>query len=491
MGKEPFETPVHLRSKTVKAGAWSLAETGVARALGFAQTLILARLLAPDDFGLFGSALLVLYILDTFAKTGFETALVQNAGKIDHYLDTAWTIQVIRGFVLAIAMTIVSPIAGLFFSEPEIIPIILVLGLSVALRGFDNIAVVELKRNLEFRGIFQMEMISALVSFAVTLVFALALRNAWALVASRITWTVVHVVASYRIRPYRPSLQINRLLLSNLLGFGKWITGTSILKLLILQGDDLFVARVLGTESLGLYQMAYRISQAPATEISSVINRAAFPAYSRIQFDLERLKGAWLRTLQISQSLTVPVAGGILAIAADFTKVVLGTGWLEIIPVMQVLAVLGAIKTFNFAALLNSVGKPEQVTKFSALRLVLMVLLILPLTSAYGLVGTALSVLLASVFVFPFPLAASLGSVNSTLKELLRIISPPWISTIVMVGVLLSFREAYGEANLATLVAEILLGLATYCLILFLLDLASGSSIRKIMQETVAQLRNK
>src|SRR4030042_3231124 len=122
----------------------------------------------------------------------------------------------------------------------------------------------------------------------------------------------------YVISSYRPRLQLNRTQARELFRFGKWIAGTSILIFLIINGDDIFVGKLLGVVMLGFYQMAYKISNTPTTEITLVISQISFPAYSKLQDNLPKLKDAFLMILKLTAFISFPLAAFIFIIAPEF-----------------------------------------------------------------------------------------------------------------------------------------------------------------------------
>ena len=204
---------------------------------------------------------------------------------------------------------------------------------------------------------------------------------------------------SYLIHPYRPHLSSDLGKAKKLFGFGKWILGSSILIFLITQGDDIFVGKLLGATALGFYQLAYRISNMPATEITHVISQVSFPAYSKLQDDLAKLREAYLRVLQVTTFLSFPIAGLIFVLAPDFTKILLGEKWMPMVPAMQVLAIFGAIRAFGATtgSIFQGVGRPSILTKLAAIQLLMMIAIIYPLTNEFGIFGTAIAILIPNL----------------------------------------------------------------------------------------------
>jgi len=317
----PGET---LSQKVVKGGFWVFFLRIVNRGFSLIRLIILARILSPNDFGLMGIALLTMSTLETFSQTGFQQALIQKKEDIESYLNSAWTVLILRGFALFIILYFIAPYAAIFFNSPEAKPIIQVIGFAILIRALTNIGVIYFQKELEFRKQFIYQFSGTLADFIVALSAVLILRNVWALVLGLLAGNIVRCFVSYLVHPYRPHLSKDLGRAKELFGFGKWIMGSSILVFLITQGDDIFVSKILGTTALGFYQLAYRISNMPATEITHVISQVTFPAYSKLQNNIPKLREAYLKVLQFTAFLSFPIAGLIFILAPDFTKIFLG-----------------------------------------------------------------------------------------------------------------------------------------------------------------------
>jgi lipopolysaccharide exporter len=424
-----------LRTRVVCGGIWVFALRITDRLFKLARTIILARVLAPADFGVFGIALLAMSALETFSQTGFNAALIQKKEDTKPYLDTAWTVQAIRGVLLALILFTIAGHAAAFFDAPAAKRILQVIALSVLLRGFTNIGVVYFQKELEFRKQFLYQLSGTFADMTVAISMALLLRSVWALALGLLAGALVRMVLSYFIHPYRPQLGFNQQQFKELFGFGRWVLGSSILVFLITQGDDIFVGKLLGVTALGFYQLAYRLSNMPATEITHVISQVTFPAYSKLQDDIPRLREAYLKVLKLTAFLSFPIAGLIFVLAGDFTKIFLGQKWMPMVPAMQLLVLWGLIRSIGATTgpIFASIGKPGIATKLQFLQLVLLVVLIYPLAMTWGIVGTSLAVVFAA-------LVANLAAIYMVLKvakctacNFSKIISVPLMSTAVVV----------------------------------------------------------
>jgi len=402
MAPTPIEQLPHqsLSQSVVKGVAWVFSLKIISRGLGFVKTIILARLLAPEDFGLLGIAMLAISTLETFSQTGFQAAIIQTNDDAEQYLDTAWTVSAIRGTLLFLILLFSAPMVASFFKSPDSASIIKVIAVSTLISGFTNIGILFFQKELDFKKQFFYELVPTLFNLSLAITLAFIMRDVWALVWGGLLGNFVQLLMSYILHPYRPSFRIAKNKFSELFAFGKWVLGSSILGFLVTQGDDIFVGKLLGVTALGIYQMAYLISNLPASEITHVISKVTFPAYSKLQNDLPRLKAAYLNVLQVTAFLSFPIAFLILVMSSDFTTLFLGEKWMPISPAIQILVFAGLTRSIAAASgyLFYAVGKPNIDTKLQIIRFVVLIVLIYPLTKSIGISGTSLAVLF-SIFI--------------------------------------------------------------------------------------------
>lgn len=161
--------------------------------------------------------------------------------------------------------------------------------------------------------------------------YALVSPTVWALVFGHIAGRAVKVIASYLVHGYRPRPAFERAYAVEMLTYGKWIFGSSVLSFLTNEGDDVFVGWALGAASLGIYQMGHRISNAPATEITHTISRVVFPTYAKLQDDTDALHRGYLETLKLIALVAIPATVGIVFVIPLFTRAFLGSDWTSMI----------------------------------------------------------------------------------------------------------------------------------------------------------------
>lgn len=457
------------RRRISRGGAWVFSGRVVQQVLFLVRTVVLARLLSPNDFGLFGIALLTLSVLDTFSKTGFQQALIQKKGDIRPYLDSGWTVSVIRGLLLYSALFFLAPCAAAFFNAPAATLIIRVMSLSVLLQGFTNIGIVYFQKELEFDKRFVYELSGVLADFVVALTAALLFRSVWAFVLGLLAGNAVRCIASYAMHSFRPRLSFHLGKVRRLWGYGRWIFGTHIVTFLFNQGDDAFLGKVLGVMTLGFYQMAYRIGQVPATEFAKVISEITFPAYSKLQDSPARLKDGFLKILGVTVFVVLPLAGFIFVLAPELTSVFLTDKWLPIVPSLRILIAAGLVRAFTTTggALFQGVGAPNMDCRMNVYRLCALAATIYPLTLWLGMNGVALAVVIGNLACLPTWFLQTVKTARTSFRDYFRCVFPPSLATVAACAVLALLKTHLG-ATLASFLLLAALSAALYASFLYL-----------------------
>jgi len=476
-----------LSRKVIRGGFWVFALRFTNRGLGFIRTIILARLLAPSDFGLLGIAMLAISTLETFSQTGFQAALIQKKDNAESYLDSAWTVSVIRGCVLFGLLFFSAPLVAKFFNSPQATLIIRVIAVTVLISGLRNIGVVFFQKELEFNKQFSYEFSATIIDLSVAVALAFILRNVWALVWGGLAAHCVRLYMSYSLHSYRPRISFEKEKFQELFGFGRWVLGSSILVFLITQGDDIFVGKMLGVTALGLYQMAYLISNLPATEITHVISQVTFPAYSKLQDDLPQLREAYLKVLQLTAFISMPFAGGIFILAPEFTKIFLGDKWMPMVSAMQALVFSGLVRSIQATTgpIFLALNRPEIEPKWQTIRLFVLFVLIYPLSNHWGILGTSIAVF-SSTFISTLGFAFLVLKITSCgIYPFFKRISLPFINALSMVLILLALKNSFTSIRILHFTLLTGVGIILYLCITYLFDKTLNYGMQGLVRESL------
>ncbi len=401
VGEPPGE--FSLTTRVVRGGAWVFAGKVAGRGLQVIKLVVLARLLVPEDFGLFGITMLAMAAIETLTTTGFEKALIQRRDDARAHLDTAWTVQILRGLVIAALLFAGAPLVAWFFDEPRTVPLLRVLCLTKLLGGFRNIGMVYWRKELEFSKEVLYGFSISFVSAAVGILLAFVLRNVWVLVWSSLAGAAFGVILSYAMQSYRPRPNWNTAQARELFGYGKWLLGNSILTYLAMKADKAILGYILGAASLGLFTMAERISHLIA-EVSTMTNSVMMPAYAKVQNNRKKLGRGFLKVYECTFSLIGPMTLGLIIVAPPLVRTVLGHDWEMAIRPLQILslwAFLIGVVTLSAPVFLGTGHPYFQVWK-SLIRGGVTLSSIIPLTRWWGISGASVAALLGLVAISPF-----------------------------------------------------------------------------------------
>lgn len=463
-----------VEERAVRSGVLISATKFVNRLFQLGELIVLANLLSPSDFGLFGIAMIVLTGFNQFTNLGLDIALIQrNEENIDPFLDTAWLLRVGRSVLVFTIVVLIAPLIASIFNEPNLTPVLRFVALTVLVSGLRNPGIVYFQKDLEFHKDFVWKIGSTVPAVVVSLGVALISPTVWSLAFGALTNSVAGLVISYAIHGFRPRLKFDTGRAGEMLRYGRWITGSSIISYLVTKGDDVLVGWILGTASLGLYQMSFRLANAPATEFSYMLNKVLRPTYSKIQTEGKRIENVFEQSLLLVASISFPMALGILAVAKPFTHAFLGSKWIPMIPAMEVFAIIVVMRSLPSPAgsLLEAIGHPDYKTKSQFAGFVMMAIIIYPAIVSFGITGAAMAT--GARFLISGPLTYYLV-VNRTgfdHRPVIRAITYPALGSAAMLVVVFSVQRLveFGS-SLLEFAASIGVGIVTYAVLMFLFD---------------------
>ena len=382
--------------RVVRAGSWSFGLHVAETLLGLLRFVVLARLLAPADFGLFGIGMLAMLAMDAFTRTGFLPALVQREGDITPCLDTAWSVHALRGVLLALLLLLLAPLVAGFFEAREALPMVRVISLCLVLQGLSNIAVVFFQKELQFHKQFAYRFSGVAVELLVSVGAALLLGTAWALVYGLVAGDLARLVASYLAHPYRPGFRLDREVIRSLFHYGRWVTLNGILVFISVRGAGAVVGKIVGVAGLGLFQMAGRIIQTAFNDFMTAVGNVAFPTFAGLQHEPERAARVYLALTGFCLAVILPMALGILILGREFTVLFLGDRWLPMVPALQILTVSGVLNAVRITGrpVFMGQGRPRVVFQMQCARVGVLAVTVVPLTLQWGITGAAVAVLM-------------------------------------------------------------------------------------------------
>jgi O-antigen/teichoic acid export membrane protein len=450
-----------MRGEIAKGAAWMVAFRMFDRSIGLVSTSVLARLLAPNDFGLVAMAMSVIAIIELLTAFGFGVALIQMQEPRSEHYDTAWTLS----FLLAVLGGVVTALAAVpaanFYGDPRLGPVMWAIGASWCISSLENIGTVLFRRELNFGAEFRFLAAKRMVGFVVTLASALTIGTYWTLVIGTASARIAGVVLSYVMHDYRPrfSLACAR----ELFGFSGWLLFNNLLTVAWSRLPHFYVGRVFGAKELGNYSVGAEVAQLAQTELIAPINRAMFPGYARLVSDPPLFRRTCLDATAAILLIALPVSVGIAMLAGPFVRLLLGAQWGEAVAIIQVLAVAGTATalTSNSMSIYLALGRPHLVTVVVLARLVVFLAALALTGTAYGLAGVAYAETASTTIGLLVALPITFAKAGIRLRQYLAVSWRPVVASTVMGWIVAAaVRPEFNSASSVSAAMQLLAGAA-------------------------------
>ncbi|MER7798022.1 oligosaccharide flippase family protein [Microbacterium sp. NPDC096154] len=473
-----------LAARAARGAAWSSVSSLVLRLGGVVVGIVLARILAPEQFGVFAIAITVQGVLMTLADLGLSADIIRSPHP-ERIAPTVATLGLVSGAALAVATAATSAPTAALLGSPEAGPVIAVLSVTLLLAGATVVPYGMLQRRFQQRELFVVAVCDLIVSTVVTLGLVAAGFGALALAIGRVAAQATGSVLLFAFARVRPRFGLDHSQLRAVLAFGVPIAAANLLSWALLNADNVVLARTVGVVGLGYYVLAFNVSNWPMSALSQVVRSIALPYFSRTgepgtgEARSGQAGGALAALTGVAWAAALP-AGALLAVlSAALVEVVYGEKWLPAAPVLAALGVYGALRVvFDlFASYLYAEGRSAPVLWIQVASLIALVAGMLVATPLFGIVGAAwVHVAVALALILPGYLLA-VRRAGARLRPLLRACLRPTIAVLPAAAV------GWGlDALLASPLAALLAGgagaAATYLLVVGPWLLARVRSLR-------------
>ena len=471
-----------LARRAGSAVVWRSAALAGEKLIFLVRLIILARILAPSDFGMVAIGMAAMVLMVTLTDLGIVSALVQKPARDKSHLDTAWTLSVVRGGLVALVLFFAAPVIAGAFGEPAARPFVQAMAVTFVLRATASIGIAQLNRELHFRSLACMGLATAVVNTIVAVALASSL-GPWSLVWGSIAGAVTFLTTSFIAAPYRPRFRLDFDAVRSIIRFGRWIFLIGILAVLSDITLRLIITRQLGVAELGIFFMAARLGFLPAQLISEIIGTVAFPVYAHLQDNQQKAAGIYRKLLLATSAMMIPVCTVFLFLTPAIVTGLLGERWQGTIVVLQFLiasTVVGIIVE-SLAPLMKGIGRPAKLVWMDSVQFLVLVSLGGVLVGRLGLTGAGLAWLgsiLAQQFVAYFYARDLLGE---PFRGVGRVFLAICLSAAVAVAI------AMGVVNTVNGVTGILAAaagaLVSALLVMFFLDKRLDLGLREILTE--------
>jgi O-antigen/teichoic acid export membrane protein len=462
-----------VKSRVLSGLKWNAISTIAIRGTDFGVKLILARILLPEAYGIVGMAMIIISFLEVVSDMGLFNALVQK--KEDEfselrYSSAFWFLLVLASIFALCFYGFISQLGATFYNEPLLVPVLNALSFYLFFNILSIVPRVLLTRQLNFKSLVQITFTGTALSSVVAIALAIAGYGVWSIVVKYLVSSST-IFLSYWIKVnWRPQFKFNWQTLRQLAGYSTYTQINNVLFFVRNNIDYLVIGKLVGAHVLGVYTLAFTLSEVLRTQLYSILNKVLFPVYSKIQDDTEQIKKYYLKIMRFTAMLTFPVSIIFIGLSENIILAFFGAKWLEAADPLRILAVASMIFAISGtpAEVLKGIGKPSVSFYLNMINTFVIALPLIYLGQKYfGLNGVAYAVCIhytTSRLAFHYYMKKY---IHITDEEVFLVLRKPVMAAITMLLVIEAGKLTSMENNLVLIVAG---SLASLVYILFFKD---------------------
>jgi O-antigen/teichoic acid export membrane protein len=392
-----FPGPLGIGRAMAKGTGWTVGTQLTIQGIAMLSTMILARLLVPADFGLVALATALSGALHAISEFSFDQALIQNQSAARREYDTAWTLSICRNVILAGALAVGAGLIASSFGDERLEAVVYWLALATFFNGFQNIAVVDFRKELAFHRDLVFMVVGKLGPTVVTIPLAFIWRSYWALVAGIVAGSVFRVTLSFAMHTYRPRISFDSW--RDLLHFSKWLLIGNLCAFIYGRSSTFVLGKISGAGAVGVFTLSGEIAGIATANLLMPLRRAILPGYAKLATDVERLHDIFVDIFGVVFLVGAPLTLGIGLVANPLVRITLGEQWLGAIPLIEILSVGEFLQLITAAAspIYIATGRPHYTAVLFSGSAIAMVPLLIFATERAGVFGAAYATVAVTV----------------------------------------------------------------------------------------------
>lgn len=351
-----------LRQKVISGIGWTTLNRISEKGLKFAISVLLARLLTPEAFGLIGMIVVFTGFASLFADAGFGAALVQREEIEERHLSSVFWLQAVLGILLTLGFASAAPLIAQFYGEPLLELLTMFVAIQFTIESLGTVQTALFRRTMDFKKITIVKLVATIVSGSIAITLALLDYGVWSLVWQTVVNTAGDVAAVWVLSSWYPRFLFDWRALRELASYSTNLLGFNTINYWTRNSDDLLIGRYVGSSGLGIYNRAYETMMLPIYLIRGIIGEVMFPTLSRLQKDTDLVRRVYLRATRTIGFISIPMMCGLMVVAESFVLALFGPKWEAVVPVLQVLCLIGIKQPVSSTTgwIFKSQGRTDQ-----------------------------------------------------------------------------------------------------------------------------------
>jgi O-antigen/teichoic acid export membrane protein len=449
--------------QAVRGSLWSYLSFFSGKLLNFLTTIILARLLVPEEFGVVALCTVAIQYLDILNTSGIESALIARRDKLEEASNAAFIANIVLGFISFMVAWISAPLFADYFKSPTVTSLFRLLAFSLPISGLRLVPDALLQRTLQFRTKLIPEISRNIFKGIISVILAYLGYGAWSLVWGVLVGEFVSLVLSWIFAKWKPGWRFDRQASGEIVAYSVQIAMVNVAGAILNNVDYLIVGRTLGTLALGLYTMAYRVPELIIRGLNQVVAKVSLPILAQMQSDRESLRSVYFGYVRYISIFTLSIGFGLALTSNYFVETFFGVQWSESSVPMSFVAVALAISSIGYVpgVLYKAINRPDILNRVALIKIPF-ILGILFLGSRWGINGVAAGQIIFAVVSILIDSIVVSRVIKFSLFEMGQSLAPAITSSLIMVCVLIlvkSFLPLHGWVGLLVIAS---VGAITY-----------------------------
>lgn len=326
-----------LKNKTVKGASWSFIDSIAGQGITFLVGLVLANLLTPEEYGLIGIITIFIAVFNSIVDSGFSNALIRKNDAKDIDYNTVFFSNLVISIILFAVLFLCAPFISKFFNQPQLIPLLRVMGSIVIINAFAIIQRTIFVKRVDFKTQTKVSLISSITSGIVGIGMAISGCGVWSLVGQQISRQFLNSLFLWTYSNWYPKLQFSFNSFKDLFSFGWKLLVSGLIDTVWREIYQVVIGKCYAPATLGQYTRAQQFASICSSNLTTVVQRVSFPVLSSVQDDKERLKSGYKRIIKVTMLLTFSLMLGLAAVAKPMILVLIGEQWLPCVPFLQII----------------------------------------------------------------------------------------------------------------------------------------------------------
>ncbi len=459
-----------LKQKVLTGTKWIAFGNIFTQILQIVSLVVFARLLSPDDFGMFAILMIFVGFLDMFTDMGTSAALIHIEKPSDKLLSSVFYFNIFVGLVLCVTLILLSNPISVFFENPQLTELLQIISITFILTSFGVVQKALYQKKLEFKHLTLIEVFSKLVAVIVGVSSVLLGLGVYSLLIQTLTNSFVLTVLIWVYSVWRPMKYFSISDIKNIWGYTANLTAFNFINYFARNTDNFLIGKFLGSSALGVYSLAYKIMLYPLQNISNVLLRILFPAFSQIQNDNKKFKKVYLRIIFYIAIITFPLMAGLIATADIFVDVLFGDKWKNLTIIIMILAPVGMLQSIvkTTGSIYKAKGSTNILFKIGNISTAVTVVFFI-IGLPFGVEGVAFSYLLSNLVMLYPVLKMSWNQIDLSVREgIYEVLPILGISVLMSIGVKLVeyMIDTLFSNNLIQLIIMIFSGILIYYILI-------------------------